>query len=538
MDQPVGNLSESAVAYKAIAAVVAGLICYQLFFNAASSYKLPVWAPLEIALTTYLVNAGGFGRRIYSTFRRYDGSLFGLSKRHQVLINLPNIDRFMSQGHHTLEHLPTQLALMKRVFGSDDSPEFVACCDAAVKPLLAIVEKEFVTEIPSTAALQRSHIHRNMSSLVTFTSSQEDMQIWERFANTKVIVQPGPDQAGAVEANLMSLMRDFGTAAAIPVLYGKDFLQRNPNLLEDFWRFDNDLFPLLIVGLPTWLPFKFVREGLAARTRLIAAMNGLYRRIDQYQKGEPVDFGADMSDVGVAMDRNKVYAKHNVPIKYRADLDFPFLWGQNGNTQPLLFWYVIYAYSAPGLVDRYREEMAPYVRLSSGKGPVKIESVDISALNRECPLMKSALFEVFRLGSEPTSIRRIAKPITVMDGEYKHQLEPGSYISAPYAVIQNDPAVFSEPEKFVPERFLEVDAETGKKLPRYGRLRPWGIGSGSCKGRTFAEKEILTIAACLMSVWDLEPAHGKWEIPAMMPGTGAKRPVNDIRVILRQRVLK
>lgn len=437
----------------------------------------------------------------------------------------------MSQSHHALDHTPTQLALMQQVFGSKPTPEYFRACDVSIEGLLDVVGKEFLSEAGSTAALERGQVMQKISSLATFTDKEEDMRVWERAANVRVI------GTSAVEADLMSLIRDFGATVAIPVLYGKDFLERNPNLLEDFWRFDNDLFPLLMIGIPQWAPFKMMKEGLAARTRLIEALDGLYRRIDQYQDGEPVDFGADMSDVGIAKQRNLVYRKHNVPVSVRADLDFPFLWGQNGNTQPLLFWYIIYAYSTPGLVERFREEMAPWVKLSSDKGPVEIESLDITALNRECPLMKSALFETFRFANEATSIRRIARPMTVTDGQHRHQLEPGTWISAPWAITQNDPSIYPEPEKFVAERFLEHNAETGKTGVRYGRLRPWSVGAGSCKGRTFAEKEILTIAAAMINVWDIKPASGEWEIPAMIPGTGAKRPVNDVRVLLSRRVL-
>jgi cytochrome P450 len=242
-----------------------------------------------------------------------------------------------------------------------------------------------------------------------------------------------------------------------------------------------------------------------------------------------------MSDVGIALERNIIYKNSGFSIEDRAHLELSNFWGQNANTQPLLFWFVTYIYSTPGLLDELRKEVAPFVKLSGSEVP-DIASIDIPALGRDCPLFKSTLFETYRLASEPTSIRRVARPMTVPDNDLNHKLPAGSYVSVALSLMQRDPAIFPAPDQFVPDRFLEFDGETGKKIPRYGRLRPWGVGPGSCKGRTFAEKEIMTIAAAMIIVWDVEAIGGTWKLPAMIPGTGAKKPVKDIRVVLKRRV--
>ena len=72
-----------------------------------------------------------------------------------------------------------------------------------------------------------------------------------------------------------------------------------------------------MIGIPSWTPFKIVKEGLAARSRLLDEMEVLYRRIDQAQRGEPVD--ADMSDVSsAAFERNKVYEREKWSFRQRA----------------------------------------------------------------------------------------------------------------------------------------------------------------------------------------------------------------------------
>jgi cytochrome P450 len=163
--------------------------------------------------------------------------------------------------------------------------------------------------------------------------------------------------------------------------------------------------------------------------------------------------------------------------------------------------------------------------------------MDLTAPSMNCQLLKAFIFETYRMANEPTSIRYVARPVTLEDGEFKHELTPGTWLSAPHWLINRDPSVFAEPDKFHPERFLETDSESGKSVARYGRLRPWGAGASMCKGRTFAEKEIMSLGAAIISLWDMGPASGSWKIPGMIPGTGVKRPVKDIRVLITRRTL-
>jgi cytochrome P450 len=163
--------------------------------------------------------------------------------------------------------------------------------------------------------------------------------------------------------------------------------------------------------------------------------------------------------------------------------------------------------------------------------------MDLSALSINCQLLKACIFETYRMANDPTSIRYIARPVTIHDGEFKHELKQGTWVSAPLSLINQDPSVFAEPDKFVPERFLETDPQSGKPVARYGRLRPWGAGTSMCKGRTFAEKEIIALGAAIICLWDIRPANGIWELPTMMPGTGVKRPAKDLRVVITRRTL-
>jgi cytochrome P450 len=208
------------------------------------------------------------------------------------------------------------------------------------------------------------------------------------------------------------------------------------------------------------------------------------------------------------------------------------LWGQNANTQPMVFWFLLFVYSTPGLVADLRKEISSHVTVSDSE----ITSFDMQALSR-CTLLKGSIYETYRMVDEPTSIRYLKKPITVSDGPHKHNLKEGTWISAPHAIANKDASNYPEPHRFIPDRFLETD-KTGNRNARHGKLRPWGGGTGICKGRTFAEKEIIAIGAAVISLWDISPVGKKWVIPAMRPGTGTAQPVSDVRVRIRRRGVK
>ncbi|KAJ4854474.1 cytochrome p450 domain-containing protein [Trichoderma breve] len=492
----------SATSYLVLLAAlfVASTWVYSRFQKNEPKDDFPPWVPLEIGVSSALIQVGGTVSNIFSLLSRGKGSLFGLTSRHQILHNLDNIDRVFTKGPHILSADVLGLRLGIRVFGANLTQDVCQKFMAINRKLTQIIERYFVNEASATASIQAAHIPEKVAQLLSFSSDAKRQHQWERCASIRVISDDSKGQPDTVEADLELLMRDFGACVSIPRLYGQDFLDRNHNLLEDFWKFDNNAFPLLVIGVPTWAPIKSFKEALAARTRLHDALEGFYNRINQYKRGLAVDFDADMSD-------------HDVPMRARAELELGTFWGLNANMQPMVFWLLLYIHSTPGLLQELREEVSSCISLSTAANPPQI----------------TALVE------EPTSIRYVSKPLTVPDGNLEHHFKPGTWLSAPHALLQSDPSIFPEPDKFIPDRFIETDKETGARVARYGKLKPWGSGSGVCKGRTFAEKEVMGIVACFITLWDMDNAEGSWKLPSMIPGTGVKRPQKAIRVVIKRR---
>ncbi|EKG16250.1 Cytochrome P450 [Macrophomina phaseolina MS6] len=451
---------------------------------------------------------------------------------------MENVDRILLQPYHILDNHQVGWTMFRRVFGADGEDEDLHDkLLAAKKDLFAAVERGFLSESGAANALKCADIPRRASHLVTFAAADEDLQPWERSADVRLVPAGDVETKSAVHADMLSLVRDFGATITIPLLCGRDFLAKYPGCLADIWKFDHDAFPLLLLGFPTWLPFGGFQEGLQARSRLLNQMTALHHRIEQHQEKPPVDGGTDMSDLpAVTLARHAAFRTHGFSPRQRGITDFALLLGQNGNTQPLIFWFLLFSYSTPGLLADLRAELAAHVRVAPGGG--EIVAFDTAAVTRDCPLLKSVLLETFRLTNDPVSIRYVASPLDVPDGELRHRLHPGTWLSVPHGVVQRDASVFPSPESFVPRRFIEVDPVTGKRTARPGPMRPWGAGVGACKGRTFAEKEILCVGAAILVLWEMEPADGRpWVVPAMRPGTGVMRPAADVRVAIRRRVV-
>lgn len=475
--------------------------------------------------------------------RRYEGSLWGLGSAHQVAIDLPNADKFLSQPPHTLSTTPVKHHINSHIFGwpLSGAQGGHSALEDLERKLDAPVERMMLNEASALATIERGRVHTKAASLVTFATRVEDMEPWERSANVRIVDAGEGERPDTVEVDFHRLLRNFGGCIATDLAFGRDLLQRCPGLLDDLWQFDRDLFPFLMLGLPTWTPLKMMRDGLAARSRLVDAFTALYRRVSQYQNGDAVDFGADMSDVGAfTLERNRVYDENGFSFEYRG-YEYGVLWALNANTQPLVFWMLTFVYSTPGLLAELRREVAPYVDIAAaaaedpGRKPT-LGAMDYRGVTRDCPLLRAAMLETFRLANEATSIRCVARPVRVADGARETLLPPGTFVSVAHAATQYCPDVYPDPHRFDPARFLETDpADPGRRVARYGKLRPWGGGPGMCKGRAFAEKEMLSVAAAVISLWDVNPAGPAWEIPAMLPGTGSKQPAKEMRVRLKRR---
>ena len=117
------------------------------------------------------------------------------------------------------------------------------------------------------------------------------------------------------------------------------------------------------------------------------------------------------------------------------------------------------------------------------------------------PYLNAIIKEGLRL-SNPISHRigRVAPDRALTFNDWV--IPPGTVVNMSMMLLHGDPAVFSEPEKFDPERWLRApDARGVNPLEKY--LLPYNRGSRMCLGMNLADAELRMTLAAIFQRFDL-----------------------------------
>lgn len=369
------------------------------------------------------------------------------------------------------------------------------------------------------------------------------LELWEEAAKVHF------NADGSCDANLYQLIVHYMGQIVIDMLWGKALIQNHPTLQTDMWDFDEGVHQLLT-------PFAKLtsagRHAIACRSRLTVAMQEWHNAVAAKQAGrDPGAKWGALDDISQIMqDRVKVWVDNKASPTLQKTNDVSVLWGVNVNSNKNVFWMLLQIHALPSLLSSIRSEIAPYVHLSptSLRGPDNLPtlSIDVDGLTKNCPLLKAAFYETMRMNMSGLGIRQVIKDITLKEspadaalfGKKRPQaytIPAGTTLVLANGTMQKDSRIFASPEKFMPERFVEMGVD-GKPRVTMKNLYTFGGGMYKCKGRYFAEKEVLIFAASLLMMWDLESVQGgKVKIPDMGFAGASRSPVEDVRVRLRRR---
>ena len=274
-------------------------------------------------------------------------------------------------------------------------------------------------------------------------------------------------------------------------------------------------------NLPDWFPLPSIRKARQGRDFL----NGLIaREIDQRRMElatqAPQNQAHDSTDLLTMLlnARDPEHPEQGLSAQEVHDQTMVMFQAGHETSANALTWWAGLIAQHPQIQNRLQAELQECLQ---GKTPT-LESV------QQLPWLQASLKESLRL-YPPAAIlmtRRATRDVAC--GSWR--ITKGDLIAITPAVIQRDERWFSEPDRFMPERFLPGAPE----IPR-GAWIPFGTGPRVCLGQHFAMMEMAIIAAMVLQRFSLKwPESQPW--PQREVGI-TLRPGSKMGLVLRPRAL-
>ena len=112
--------------------------------------------------------------------------------------------------------------------------------------------------------------------------------------------------------------------------------------------------------------------------------------------------------------------------------------------------------------------------------------------------VRAVLDESLRLWPTAPGYLRVARKDTVLGGRYR--IKKGQWVLVVLPLVQRDPQVWADPERFDPDRFAP-----GRAKDRAHSYKPFGTGQRACIGRQFALHEAVLTLGMILHRYDLTP---------------------------------
>ncbi|CAO2206562.1 unnamed protein product [Urochloa humidicola] len=169
------------------------------------------------------------------------------------------------------------------------------------------------------------------------------------------------------------------------------------------------------------------------------------------------------------------------------------------STAALMEWGMVDLIQNPEVMRKAKEELT---RVLGDK--LLVEESDVARL----PYLQAVVKEMLRLRVALPLMPRRAEADIEVNG---YRIPKGTNVFVNAWAINRNPDAWSDPEKFIPERFL--NGETRSYLGQDFDMIPFGLGRRICPGMPYALKMIPLILATLLHRFE-------WELPADVKESG------------------
>jgi cytochrome P450 len=146
-------------------------------------------------------------------------------------------------------------------------------------------------------------------------------------------------------------------------------------------------------------------------------------------------------------------------------------------------WVMCYLGNSPEWLAKTQEEVrntaTKYARDPNAPLRHQLDDVPLEAWEAEFPIVDMCLRDAIRLNLLGTALRKNISGRAIPTGNGKEVIPPGAFVTYATGDIHLDPAVYRDPHKWDPSRYLPDRAEDKKK-----EIHPfvgWGVGRHPCR---------------------------------------------------------
>ncbi|KAM9589472.1 prostacyclin synthase [Trichechus inunguis] len=219
------------------------------------------------------------------------------------------------------------------------------------------------------------------------------------------------------------------------------------------------------------------------------------------------------------------------------------LWATQGNVGPTTFWLLLFLLKHPEALTAVRGELEH--TLLQVEQPVSQMTTLPQKVLDSMPVLDSVLSESLRLTAAPFITREVMVDLAIpmADGREFSLRRGDRLLLFPFLSPQKDPEIYTDPEEFKYDRFLNPDGsekkdfyKEGKRLKNYNM--PWGAGHNQCLGRSYAINSIKQFVFLMLVHFDLELTNPDVDIPEFdlsRYGFGLMQPEHDVPIRYRVR---
>ncbi|CEO96519.1 hypothetical protein PBRA_005128 [Plasmodiophora brassicae] len=228
----------------------------------------------------------------------------------------------------------------------------------------------------------------------------------------------------------------------------------------------------------------------------IAYIHQLCDKIVSIRKSHPTDSNDLLNKMLTGRDKETGQGLSDENIRYQM---VTFLIAGHETTSGLLSFAFYYLGKHPAIV---RKAQAEVDSVTGGRQPITLADLP------KFVYIDAILKETLRLNPTAPAFSRKKKGggrFTFKDG---YELQPQEPCQVLLPNLHRDPKVWTDPEVFKPERFLDGGLES---LPP-NSYKPFGSGERACIGRAFAIQEATLVTAMLLQRFDVELGDPSYEL--------------------------